>query len=46
MTEPRVLHIDTHSIWRGGQRQALQLMKELMKRDVKNYLACREETVK
>lgn len=44
MTEPHILHIDTHSIWRGGQRQALQLMKELSKRGVKNYLACRENS--
>jgi len=44
VSELRVVHIDTESTWRGGERQALELIKRLTIRGVKNILACRSES--
>ncbi|MCE5248784.1 glycosyltransferase [bacterium] len=41
MIKLKVIHIDTHAEWRGGQRQALELIKRLGRRGIYNVLACK-----
>ncbi len=37
----RIAHIDTQMSWRGGERQALELIKGLNNRGVENILVCK-----
>lgn len=37
----RILHLDTERTWRGGERQALWLARELQRRGHENWIACR-----
>lgn len=41
MTELSIAHIDTGISWRGGQRQALELIKGLNSSGLKNVLFCK-----
>ncbi len=41
MKELRIAHIDDAMTWRGGERQALELIKGLRDRGVENILVCR-----
>ena len=36
----KILHIDCGKVFRGGQRQALMLHKELIKRGIQSYFLC------
>lgn len=40
----RILHVDTGTEWRGGQRQALLLHEELLNRRYESYLAAYEKS--
>jgi len=39
--EYRVAHIDTQTTWRGGERQALELIKGLNAKGIRNILVCK-----
>jgi glycosyltransferase involved in cell wall biosynthesis len=41
MSELTVAHIDTQRTWRGGERQALALMKGLRAQGIRNLLICK-----
>lgn len=40
-----VLHVDTGSHWRGGQRQVFYLARGLQERKIKTAVVCREDSV-
>ena len=44
MEELNIAHIDTHTYWRGGQRQVIELIKGLNKLHLKNVLFCRSDS--
>jgi len=39
--EYRVAHIDTQATWRGGERQAIELIKGLNAKEIRNILVCK-----
>lgn len=39
-----IIHVDTQNTWRGGQRQALELIKRLNKHGIHNILACKRSS--
>ena len=39
-----IIHVDTQDTWRGGQRQALELIKRLNKHGIHNVLACKRSS--
>ncbi|MBT4484440.1 MAG: glycosyltransferase [Candidatus Latescibacteria bacterium] len=45
MSELKIAHIDTALSWRGGERQVLELIKELNARNQKNVLFCKQNSI-
>ncbi|MFC1606912.1 glycosyltransferase [Candidatus Latescibacterota bacterium] len=44
MKELKILHVDTQMSWRGGERQALELIRRLNGQGVVNILACKPDS--
>lgn len=44
MNEIKVVHLDTQTTWRGGERQVIELIRRLNERGVTNILACKPES--
>ncbi|MFC1529007.1 glycosyltransferase family 4 protein [Candidatus Latescibacterota bacterium] len=45
MSELSIAHIDTQLTWRGGERQVLELIKELNARNQQNVLFCKPYSI-